>query len=116
MAVTILEALSTEKPCGNRVHAQNETLRAIYGLIEHHMAEIDEARDRGYSWRQIDEVCRKLWENEESCKGLVWWRGKDLIASCYRAVKKGKVPTRPNTSIRKKLPAVKKYSIAVTEG
>lgn len=116
MAVTILEALSTEKPCGNKIYVQNATLRAIYGLIEHHMAEIDEARNRGYSWKQIDTVCRELWKNEEECKGLVWWKSKDLIASCYRAIKKGKVPTQKSYAISKKRTAVKKYSVAVTEG
>ena len=87
MAVTILEALSTEKPSGS--HVKNKSLKAVFALIQHHMAEIEEARSRGYSWKQIDGVCRELWKADAKCSQIIWWKDGHMIESCYHAVRTG---------------------------
>ena len=114
MAMTILERLASEKPCGSKIHVLNETLKPIDRLIQRHMAEIEEAQSRGYSWKQINEVCRELWQDDSEAKKIVWWRSPMMIAECYYRVKNGKTPSRINPIARKKTTA-KKYSIAVTE-
>ncbi len=48
MAVTILERLRDVKPNGKKFHVKNESLQVIYDLIRKHMAEIEEAIERGY--------------------------------------------------------------------
>lgn len=88
MAITILELLQDQTPCGNKIKIRNESLKAIYSLITRHMAEIEEARERGYSWKQIDEACREAWQDSgDSAKGIFWWSG-GLIESCYRTLKR----------------------------
>ena len=108
MAVTILEALSAEKPNGS--HAKNKSLEVVFALIRHHMGEIEEARSRGYSWKQIDAVCRELWKADAKCSQIVWWETGHLIRDCYSAVKTG-------TSLHDKKSSKKsvKYSVEVTE-
>ena len=110
MAVTILEALSAEKPCGS--HVKNRSLEVVFGLIRHHMAEIEEARSRGYSWKQIDAVCRELWKADAKCSQIIWWKDGHMIESCYHAVRTG-------NSVRGKRKAVQeplKFSVEVTKG
>lgn len=114
MAMTILERLASEKPRGRKICVLNETLKPIYRLIHHHMAEIEEAQSRGYSWRQINEVCRELWQDNPEAKKIIWWKKPMMIAECYHRIKKGQTPSRINPIARKKTTA-KKYSIAVTE-
>ena len=114
MAITILEALASEKPCGSKIRILNETLRPIYRLIQKHMAEIEEAQSRGYSWRQINEVCRKLWHDDPEVKKIVWWKNPDMIEQCYYKVKKGKIPSRINPAALKRA-SIRKYSVEVTE-
>ena len=88
MGLTILESLSDKTPCG--FHAQNRSLDVMYELIRSHEAEIEEARERGYSWKQIDEACRESWqEHSDKAAGITWWKGGLMIESCYRAVKHG---------------------------
>ena len=108
MAVTILEALSAEKPSG--IHAKNKSLGAVFELIRHHMAEIEEARSRGYSWKQIDGVCRELWKSDTKCSQIVWWKSSNLIRDCYSAVKTG-LPLHGKRDCKKSV----KYSVEVTE-
>lgn len=89
MAVTILERLQGVKPNGGKFWVKNESLQVMYDLVRKHMAEIDEARSRGYSWTQIDEACREAWqEYGKSASEIVWWKDGHLVESCYRAVKK----------------------------
>ncbi|MBQ3347464.1 MAG: hypothetical protein IJG39_10290 [Synergistaceae bacterium] len=108
MAVTILEALSTEVPNGNPV--KNRSLEAVFALIRHHMGEIEEARARGYSWKQIDAVCRDLWKADAKCSQIVWWETGNLVRDCYRAIKTGSLLHGKKAS-KKSV----KYSVEVTE-
>ncbi len=50
MGMTILEALQDKEPQGKNFVVKNESLKVIYDLCRKHMAEIEEARARGYSW------------------------------------------------------------------
>ena len=89
MGLTILESLQDKKPCGRRFRVKNESLKVIYDLVRKHMAEIEEAISRGYSWKQIDAACRESWqEQSDKAKGIYWWESAHLIADCYHAVKR----------------------------
>lgn len=100
MAVTILERLQGLPPRG--CSAKNPRLKVIYDLIRRHMAEIEEARSRGYSWGQIDEACRQSWQEDgKAASGIVWWKDGHLIESCYRAIKNG---SSAGHSTKKKAP------------
>ncbi len=89
MAVTILERLQDVKPNGSKLWVKNESLQVIYDLVRKHMAEIEEARSRGYSWKQIDAACRESWqEYGKVASSIVWWKDGHLVENCYRAVKK----------------------------
>ena len=88
MGLTILEALQDKFP--NGAMKRNVTLKCVYDLIKKHQAEIEEARDRGYSWKQIDVACREAWEKNGTLpKNITWWRTATMVESCYRAVKNG---------------------------
>ncbi len=88
MAITILEQLQLEVPHGKR--SKNGSLGVIYDLVRKHQAEIEEARDRGYSWKQIDMACYEAWKSSGKLPtDFVWWRSKLMIADCYRAMKNG---------------------------
>ncbi len=90
MGLTILEALQGKAPQGENFVVKNESLKVIYDLCRKHMAEIEEARNRGYSWAQIDDACRESWQEQNSvAAGIVWWKTKNFIESCYKAVKNG---------------------------
>ena len=90
MSKTILESLAGKKPCSSRIYVKNASLSVIYDLVRTHMAEIEEAIARGYSWKQIDEACRESWQiANNKAAGIVWWRSGDMIQSCYKAVKHG---------------------------
>ena len=100
MGLTILERLKDEEPRGKSLVIKNPTLNAIYDLCRKHQAEIEEARERGYSWTQIDAVCREVWEKNGTLpKNITWWRSDTMVESCYRAVKKG---TTANASPKKR--------------
>ncbi|MBR0168814.1 MAG: hypothetical protein IJQ08_09095 [Synergistaceae bacterium] len=115
MAITILEALANEKPSGSKIRVLNETLRPIYRLIQKHMAEIEEAQSRGYSWRQINEVCRRLWQDDPEAKKIVWWKDPHMVAQCYYKVKHEKMPIHDTPAALKRA-SIRKYSVEVTEG
>ena len=109
MALTILELLSQEKPQGGYV--KNVSREPICKFIQRHMAEIEEARARNYSWKQIDAVCRKLWDDDADAMPIVWWKTPSMIRDCYRAVKNG-------VKVHKKRPAPQpplKFSVEVTQ-
>lgn len=112
MAMTIMEMLKGETPRGGKFGGINETLKPIFRFVQKHMAEIEEARSRNYSWAQIEEVCRELWESSKDAKKFVWWKKSLLIASCYYALKKGMTTTHNRVKCKDK-PA-KKYRIQVT--
>ena len=104
MSLTILEALQGKFP--NGALNRNSTLKCVYDLCRKHMAEIEEARNRGYSWTQIDVACREAWEqNGVLSKAIKWWRTGHMVESCYRAVKNG---TTVNESLSKTNPTKKK--------
>ena len=116
MAISIVEALSEESPRGIKV--QNESLEVIYVLVKLHMEEIEEAREHGYSWTQIENVCKKLWKSNAKCSKIIWRKHNDLVRSCYQAIKKGHTPKKilgddvRELSIKARR---KKYNIEVTE-
>ena len=114
MATTIFEALSCEQPCG--IKSKNESLKVIYMLVKLHMNEIEEARECGYSWTQIENVCKKLWKSNTKGSKIIWRKNGDLVRSCYKAVKDGRIPQYVSAPINNgtKSPS-KKYSIEVTE-
>ena len=89
MGVTILERLHEVKPNGRALFAKNESLRVVYDLVRKHMGEIEEARSRGYSWRQIDGACRETWQADGKLANIVWWKLSLMVEDCYRAVKNG---------------------------
>ena len=102
MAITILERLQDVKPNGRKFHVKNESLQVIYDLVRKHMAEIEEAQSRGYSWKQIDDACRESWQEDgKAASGIVWWKDGHLIESCYRAIKNG---SSAGHSTKKKAP------------
>lgn len=109
MALTILELLSQEKPQGGYV--KNVSLEPICKFIQRHMAEIEEARARNYSWRQIDAVCRKLWDNDTDTMPIVWWKTPHMIRDCYYAVKKGCTVKKAASKARSM-----KFNVEVTQG
>ena len=114
MATTILEALKGKQPKG--LAARNESLDIVCTLVNLHMDEIEEAREHGYSWRQIEEVCKKQWETNAKCTKIIWSESHSLIMRCFQALKEGRKlqcsfkPKKNNI----KTPS-KKYSIEVTE-
>ena len=88
MGVTILENLAGQKPSGR--HAKNQSLAVMYELVRSHRGEIEEAIERGYSWKQIDDACRVSWqEQSDKAAGVVWWANKCLVQACYKAIKHG---------------------------
>ena len=92
MGLTILENLADKKPCGR--HTKNESLSLMYELVSSHRGEIEEALERGYSWKQIDEACRVSWQ-EQSDKAC------DIYMN-YEATKKALREFR-DYELRKKL-------------
>ena len=88
MGLTILENLADKKPCGR--HTKNESLSLMYELVSSHRGEIEEALERGYSWKQIDEACRVSWqEQSDKACDIYWWIGGHMVENCYRALKNG---------------------------
>ncbi len=109
MGMTILEALQGKFPTGGR--KRNVSLRSVYDLIRRHQVEIEEARNRGYSWIQIEDACREAWEvNGVLPKAIKWWRTGHMVESCYRAVKHGTKAGEPIHTKKK----VKPLSLKVT--
>lgn len=85
----ILEKLLGEKPKGLKHRSKNKSLRVIFRLVQKHMAEIEEAFSRGYTWEQIDEACRQEWQEESHAASVIkWWQSKGLIEYGYHVVKK----------------------------
>lgn len=114
MAMTLLERLASETPCGGKIHIKNETLAPIRRLIHKHMAEIEEAQARGYSWTQIEEACRELWQSDKEASKIVWWKNKALVCSCYHALKSG-YPLGKSKRRRFHPTTSKRFSVEVTE-
>ena len=73
MGLTILEALQDKQPQGRNFFVKNESLKVIYDLVQKHMAEIEEARNRSYSWPQIDNACRKAWQEQGALASSIVW-------------------------------------------
>ena len=110
MAITILERLQEVEPRGKKMFSQNASLKVIYDLVRKHMAEIEEARDRGYSWPQVDKACRESWQKYgDVAADIVWWKTPTLIADCYRAVKRG--TTTRNKPTKKAKPLSLKVTV-----
>ena len=90
MGLMILEVLQGKEPNGKNSFTKNESLKVIYDLCRKHQGEIEEARERGYSWTQIDDACREAWQEQSNlAEGIVWWKGRHFIESCYKVVKNG---------------------------
>ena len=85
----ILEQLLEDEPRGLKYRGKNKSLKVIYRLVQKHLAEIEEAFARGYTWEQIDEACRRTWqEASKAALGIKWWPNGKLIEYGYRVVKK----------------------------
>ncbi len=114
MATTILEALIEEQPKGTT--ARNESLDIVCALVNLHMDEIEEARQHGYSWPQIEKVCKEMWKTNPKSSKIIWNKYETLIMKCYQALKKGRKPRYamcPHKATKKS--ASKKYTLEVTE-
>lgn len=112
MAMTIIEMLAGETPRGGKFGGLNTTLKPIFRFVQKHMAEIEEARSRNYSWAQIEEVCRELWESSKDAKKIVWWKRTRLIENCYHALKKGMTTVQGGGEFKRR--TAQKYRIEVT--
>ena len=85
----ILEKLLGKDPKGLKYRCRNKSLRVIYRLVQKHLAEIEEAFARGYTWEQIDEACRISWQKEsKAALGIKWWPSGKLIEHGHKVVKK----------------------------
>ena len=85
----ILEKLLGKEPKGLKYRGKNKSLRVIYRLVQKHLAEIEEAFARGYTWEQIDEACRRSWQEEsKAALGIKWWPNGKLIEHGHKVVKK----------------------------
>ena len=68
---------------------RNVSLEVLYLLVKEHMEELEEARELGYSWRQINTACFRAWsEDDGPASGIWWWSDGLLIKHCYHHVKK----------------------------
>lgn len=95
MAITILERLQDVEPRGRKIFSPNPSLKVIYDLVQKHMAEIEEARERGYSWPKVDRACRESWqEYGNAASSIMWWKSPKLIEYCYRALKRKSAAVR----------------------
>ena len=109
MGLTILEALQDKFP--NGAMKRNVTLKCVYDLIKKHQAEIEEARNRCYSWPQIDNACREAWQEQGVlASSIVWWKDGHLIENCYRAVKNGTTAGK-KTPVKKEKPLSLKVTV-----
>ena len=70
MELSILERLSEEEPRGRRYIRHNRDLGGIREWLKSHSSEIDEARSRGYSWKQITRACVKKWVTSGQFTGV----------------------------------------------
>ncbi len=115
MAKTILEALIEEQP--NGLTARSESLNIVHALVKLHMDEIEEAREHGYSWTQIETACKELWKLDSKGSKIIWPKDNDLIRRCYQAIKEGRKLRKLGLKSREvhKEKNAKKYSIEVTE-
>ena len=77
----LLERLATETPR----HQQTIRNDALGQLIIRHMAEIEDARERGYSWPQICRTAKAMWM--ETGEWGEWWAAS-AIETRYRRLKK----------------------------
>ena len=85
----ILEKLLGKEPKGLKYRGKNKSLKVVYRLVQKHLAEIEEAFARGYTWEQIDEACRRSWQEEsKAASGIKWWPNGNLIKYGYHVVKK----------------------------
>ncbi len=57
--MTLLELLSEEKPFHRK-----RMLDGLREIIREHFSEIKQAREKGYSWSQINKSMRQLWPDE----------------------------------------------------
>ena len=86
MALTILECLHGVEPKG--VRKKNMSLNIVHNLVKKHLAEIEEARERGYSWRQIEAACRSSWEGGGKLTSeVIWWKTNATVEGVYRELK-----------------------------
>ena len=83
----LLERLAAEVPR----HHQTIQNDALGQLVTRHMAEIEEARERGYSWTQIYREAKAMWQESGE------WREGWVVANIearYRKIKKKNDTTR----------------------
>ena len=115
MGLTILEVLQGEESRSKRFAAKNESLKVMYDLVLKHQVEIEEARNRGYSWTQIDNACRVSWQEQDNfAVSIAWWKSRHFIESLYRAIKNGTTVGEPNPANKPAKKKAKPLSLKVT--
>ena len=68
---------------------KNASLRPVHEFVREHLAEIEDAYKRGYSWEQIDTACFEVWTSTpERASQVSWWGTGNLTEYSYREVKK----------------------------
>ena len=71
-----------------------ERLREVRYWVKDHMREIEEAREGGYSWRQIMRVSLKLWKEARIFSDVHPYKDESLLRHCYNAVKRTETDTQ----------------------
>lgn len=65
-----------------------ERVREVRYWVKEHMREIEEAREGGYSWRQIMRVTLNIWKEARIFSDVHVYKDESLLRHCYNAVKK----------------------------
>ena len=70
-----------------------ERVREVRYWVKEHMREIEEAREGGYSWRQIMRVTLNIWKEARIFSDVHVYKDESLLRHCYNAVKKSESDT-----------------------
>lgn len=87
MELSLLERLSQEVPEGRR--NSREVMEAVREWVRMHESEIVEARNRGYSWRQIGEKTAEMWKTAGKFPSVYMHKDNSLIGDSLKDIKKG---------------------------
>ncbi len=65
-----------------------ERLREVRFWVKGYLREIEEAREGGYSWRQIMNASLKIWKEAGIFSNVYPYKDRSLVRRCYEALKK----------------------------
>ena len=71
-----------------------ERVREVRYWVKEHMREFEEAREGGYSWRQIMRVTLNIWKEARIFSDVYPYKDESLLRHCYEAVKKNDPDTK----------------------